>query len=186
MLDHFEFTAVHGDVPRLDASAVSLGAFDGVHCGHQALISGTVARARTLGVPSVICTFDPPPKVFFGRARQLCPLAEKLARISALCPDHVVVFSFDERLRCMSPEAFMARLARMAPQEIRVGNDFRFGARQTGDVELLAQAFNVVIQPPVCCPEGDVVSSSRIRRLLEDGLESAADLLLRPGLRVMS
>ncbi|AVO37491.1 FAD synthetase [Pukyongiella litopenaei] len=182
MFDQPNSTIWHRDVPRLDASIVTLGAFDGVHSGHQALISGAVSRARASGVPSVVCTFDPPPKVFFGRAAQLCPLAEKLARISALAPDHVVVFSFDETLRSMTPAAFMARLSRLSPQEIRVGGDFRFGAKQAGDVDLLATRFPVRIEPPVCCTAGEVVSSTRIRGLLEQGRHAAAEALLRPGL----
>ncbi|EDZ44643.1 Riboflavin kinase [Rhodobacterales bacterium Y4I] len=182
MFDQPDLTHWHRDVPSLGASVVTLGAFDGVHSGHQALIAGTVRRARALGVPSVVCTFDPPPKVFFGRAAQLCPLAEKLARISALGPDHVVVFSFGEALRSLSPDAFMTRLARLRPQEIRVGGDFRFGAKQAGGVCLLARRFDVHIQPPVRCAAGEVVSSTRIRGLLEQGLTAAAAALLRPGL----
>lgn len=182
MFDQPDLTHFHRDVPTLGASVVTLGAFDGVHSGHQTLISGTVKRARALGVPSVVCTFDPPPKVFFGRATQLCPLAAKLARISALGPDHVVVFSFDEALRALSPAAFMARLALLRPREIRVGGDFRFGAKQEGNVSLLARRFDVHVQPPVRCAAGEVVSSTRIRGLLEQGLTAAAATLLRPGL----
>lgn len=182
MFDQPNLTHWHRDIPTLDASVVTLGAFDGVHSGHQTLITGTVNRARELGVPAVVCTFDPPPKIYFGRATQLCPLAEKLARISALGPDHVVVFSFDETLRSLSPAAFMSRLARSRPQEIRVGSDFRFGAKQSGDVAMLARHFNVQLQLPVRCSAGEVVSSTRIRALLEEGLTAAAATLLRPGL----
>lgn len=181
MFDQPSLTHWHRDVPSLGASVVTLGAFDGVHSGHQALINGAVKSARALGLPSVVCTFDPPPKVFFGRAAQLCPLSVKLARISALGPDHVVVLSFDEALRGLSPEAFMARLTRLQPQEIRVGGDFRFGAKQAGDVSLLARRFNVHVQSPVRCAEGEVISSTRIRGLLEQGLTAAAATLLRPG-----
>lgn len=183
MFDAVNVTSRHDDVPPMGASVVTLGAFDGVHSGHQALIAGTVRRAQALGVASVVCTFDPPPKVFFGRAAQLCPLEEKLARISALGPDHVVVFPFDTALRTLSPQAFMTRIARMQPRELRVGADFRFGAKQAGDVALLARHFNVHIQPPVLCAAGEVVSSTRIRGLMEQGLTSAAAALLRPGLR---
>lgn len=182
MFDAVQVTSRHDEVPSLGASVVTLGAFDGVHSGHQTLIGDTVKRAQSLGVPSVVCTFDPPPKVFFGRAAQLCPLGEKLARISALGPDHVMVFSFDAALRALSPQAFMERIARLGPREIRVGADFRFGAKQAGDVALLSHHFNVHIQAPVLCAEGEIVSSTRIRSLLADGLTTAAATLLRPGL----
>lgn len=173
----------HGEVPRLDASVVTLGAFDGVHSGHQTLISGAIKQAQARGVPSVVCTFDPPPKVFFGRAAQLCSMSQKLARISALGPDHVVIFSFDETLRALSPAAFMDKLALLRPYRICVGGDFRFGAKQAGDVHLLGTRFDVRVQPPVCCADGEVVSSTRIRGLLEQGLTTAAATLLRPALK---
>lgn len=62
----------------LPACVATIGAFDGVHRGHQALIGAAVAEARAEGLPAVVWTFDPPPKVLFGRARQLCSLTEKL------------------------------------------------------------------------------------------------------------
>ena len=67
----------------LPASVAAIGAFDGVHRGHQHLIRAAIRDARARGVPSVVWTFDPPPKVFFGRARQLVALDQKLARTPA-------------------------------------------------------------------------------------------------------
>lgn len=180
MFDYIQPKFWHSEVPQLDASIVTLGAFDGVHSGHQTLISGAIRRAQALGVPSVVCTFDPPPKVFFGRAAQLCPLAQKLSRISALGPDHIVVFSFDDALRSLSAATFMDQLSRLRPHQVCVGGDFRFGAKQAGDVALLSTRFDVRVQKPVCCAQGEVVSSTRIRGLLEQGLTAAAAALLRP------
>ena len=99
MFDLIPTTQCHTAMPCLGASVVTIGAFDGVHAGHQQLITGTVRRAQELGVASVVCTFDPPPKVFFGRAAQLCPLEVKLARLTSLGSDHLVVLPFDETLR---------------------------------------------------------------------------------------
>lgn len=180
MFDLIPTKQCHTAMPRLGASVVTIGAFDGVHAGHQQLIAGTVRRAQELGVASVVCTFDPPPKVFFGRAAQLCPLDEKLARLTSLGPDHLVVLPFDETLRGLSPAAFMDRLARLHPLEIRVGGDFRFGRKQAGDVGLLATRFDVHLQTPVRCAAGEVVSSTRIRGLRAAGDNAAAETLLRP------
>lgn len=162
----------------LSASVLTIGAFDGVHAGHQALICGAIARARHLGVPAVVWTFDPPPKVFFGRACQLTPLDRKLSRISAFAPDLIVVSEFDSVFRATSADDFMDDISRIAPKEIHVGGDFRFGARQSGDVNLLATRFDVRIKAPILCAGGKIVSSTRIRALREQGRFDIAETLL--------
>ena len=164
----------------LPASVMAIGAFDGVHRGHQHLISGAISEARATGVPSVVWTFDPPPKVVFGRAAQLCPLDEKLARIAALGPDVIVVARFDRRYAARSAEAFLDDLASANPTRIHVGDDFRFGHRQSGDVARLAQRFAVSVHAPVACAAGETVSSTRIRALRAAGLFTEADALQGP------
>lgn len=162
---------------RLDlpASVVTIGAFDGVHLGHQALIRRTVAEARALGLPSVVWTFDPPPKVVFAGAEQLSTLEDKLARIGLLGPDHIVVAAFTESYRRRSARDFLAGLGRINPLLVLVGADFRFGARQAGDVDLLARHFPVAVVDPVRCAAHQVVSSSRIRSLRAQGARDLAD-----------
>ncbi|MGA0543099.1 FAD synthetase [Neotabrizicola sp. VNH66] len=164
----------------LPASLLAIGAFDGVHRGHQALIRTMVAEARAAQLPAVVWTFDPPPKVHFGRAAQLLPLPEKLSRIAALGPDWIVVASFTAAYARRSPAAFLADLARIGPQQIHVGADFRFGARQQGDVALLAERFPVALAPPTCCAAGETISSSRIRALQAAGQRDEATRLLAP------
>ena len=165
----------------LPASVLAIGAFDGVHRGHQSLIRAAVAGARARHLPSVVWTFDPPPKVHFGRAAQLLPLAEKLARIAALGPDWIVLATFTQGYARRSPGAFLADLARIGPQQIHVGADFRFGARQEGDVALLARHFDVATAPALCCAAGQTISSSRIRALQAAGqMHEAACLLGAP------
>lgn len=169
-------TAVHPEGHlTLARSVVTIGAFDGVHRGHQALIRTAVARAQALAVPSVVWTFDPPPKVFFAGAEQLSTLEDKLARIGMLCPDYVVVASFTDAYRRRSADAFLEALAQVNPLELHVGADFRFGAGQSGDTTVLAQRFNVRIFDPVRCGAHQVVSSSRIRDLRAQGLRAQAD-----------
>lgn len=162
------------DQLALPASIVTIGAFDGVHRGHQELITRVVAEARATGLPAVVWTFDPPPKVFFGKARQLTPLSEKLARIARLGPDYIVLSNFGHSYAARSPADFLADLSRIGPKRIHVGADFRFGARQAGDTDLLARHFKVVLAPPVLCERGVTISSSRIRALHESCLLSEA------------
>lgn len=136
---------------ELGASVVTIGAFDGMHLGHQALVRRMVAEARALGLPSVVWTFDPPPRVFFTGVQQLSTLDEKLVRMATIGPDHIVVASFTETYRQRSAEDFIEGLRRIGPARILVGADFRFGAQQTGDVELLARHFDVKVFDPVRC-----------------------------------
>lgn len=157
------------DQLTLPASILTIGAFDGVHRGHQALISRAVADARAARIPSVVWTFDPPPKVFFGRARQLSPLPEKLARIARLGPDYIVLASFHRSYAARPAQAFLADLARVGPRRIHVGGDFRFGAKQVGDVALLALHFSVAPAPDIQCRAGTTISSTRIRALRAEG-----------------
>lgn len=165
------------DQIALPASIVTIGAFDGVHRGHQALISRAVAEARSLGLPAVVWTFDPPPKVVFGGAQQLTPVSEKLARLACLGPDYVVLAHFSRSYASRSAEDFLTDLSRIAPRRIHVGSDFRFGAKQAGDVHLLARHFDVVLAPPVLCEGGVTISSSRMRDLRQRGRSGeAADL----------
>ncbi|WP_225026691.1 FAD synthetase family protein [Xinfangfangia pollutisoli] len=165
----------------LAASVVAVGAFDGVHRGHQDLIRAAVAEAAERRLPAVVWTFDPPPKVHFGRAARLMPLGEKLSRIAALGPDWIVVAPFTTRYAGRSAADFIADLARIAPARIHVGADFRFGAKQSGDVALLARHYALAQAKPTCCCAGETISSSRIRALRAAGAhDEAAALLAAP------
>lgn len=166
----------------LSASIVTIGAFDGVHRGHQHLISTVIAEARAAGIPSVVWTFDPPPKVFFGRAKQLSHIDDKIARIARLGPDFIIVASFCKTYSARSHQDFISDLHTISPQNIHVGQDFRFGRQQIGDVDLLSEHFDVTLAKPVLCPWGEIVSSTRIRTLEAEGqFEKAAILRDCPG-----
>lgn len=161
----------------LDASVVTIGAFDGVHRGHQELLRQTIAAAQRRGVPAVVYTFDPPPKVYFGQAEALISLDEKLDRIATFTPDHVVVADFNQIYVSRSAADFLAELQLLRPCELIVGEDFRFGSCKGGTAQLLRQHFNTRILPPVRCGNGEIVSSSRIRSLRRSGLAAAAAAL---------
>jgi len=164
-----DITRLHRDAPMLEAAVVTIGAFDGVHLGHQALVRGAQESARKRGLPLVVWTFDPPPKVFFGRATLLCTAHEKVERIASLGVDHLVLSRFDAAFRARTAQSFMADLQAMNPAEVWVGDDFRFGAMQAGDVDLLSRHFTVRMLDPVNCEKGERISSSRIRNLWRAG-----------------
>ncbi|MGG0240272.1 FAD synthetase [Bacillus rhizoplanae] len=157
------------EILRLPGSVIAIGAFDGVHQGHQAVIREAVKKARILGVPSVVYTFDPPPRHCFQGARILTPVPKKLVRLEQLGIDHVIIARFDELYASRHPLDFIKNLMNLNPLEIMVGEDFRFGKNREGDINLLARHFCVQIAQPVCCSDGILISSTRIRQLISKG-----------------
>ena len=163
---------------KLPASVVIVGAFDGVHRGHQALIQKVLDRAEGLEVPSVAYTFDPPPRAYFHGVPVLTPLPEKLRRLEALGLDHVVVANFDSERASRSIEDFLEELSALHPVEVWVGPDFRFGRGRAGDVHTLGEVFTTRVFESLKCREGEIISSSRVRALLARGaVPEARDLL---------
>ncbi|PAY06848.1 FAD synthetase [Bradyrhizobium sp. UFLA03-84] len=161
----------------LTASVVTIGAFDGVHRGHQELLRQTIAAAQRRGIPAVVYTFDPPPKVYFGQAEALISLDEKLERIATFAPDHVIIADFNQIYVSRTAADFLAELQVLHPREVIVGEDFRFGSCKGGTAKLLRRHFETRILPPVRCGNGEIVSSSRIRSLRRSGLAAAASAL---------
>ncbi|HXU50102.1 MAG TPA: bifunctional riboflavin kinase/FAD synthetase [Candidatus Binatia bacterium] len=175
-------------------TAVTIGNFDGVHVGHQAILKQVCANARAAGRISAVLTFYPhPAKVL--RPAEAPPLLEtidqRIARLESTGIDAVLVAHFDRELASLSPEefaeAFLAKTMRAG--SVFVGENFRFGHRQAGDVKLLREigarlSFQVEIVPPVHEEIGGkrlVVSSSAIRAAVRDGrMDEAARMLGRP------
>lgn len=178
------------DAPSLGRCLVAIGAFDGVHLGHQQLIRDLVARARARGSRAVVLTFDRDPELVVmpeQAAPQLMQLPDRLEALAALGADALLVVPFDRHVAGLSPDRFVDELLLHAcePLELAVGEGFRFGARAAGDVAELARlgaarGFEVHVQPLVT-RGGRVVSSTRIRSLLSEGaVADAAGLLTRP------
>ncbi|HET9804749.1 MAG TPA: bifunctional riboflavin kinase/FAD synthetase, partial [Candidatus Acidoferrum sp.] len=175
-------------------TAVTIGNFDGVHVGHQAILKQVCANARAADRVSAVLTFYPhPAKVL--RPAEAPPLLEtidqRIARLESAGIDAVLVAHFDRELASLSPEefaeAFLAKTMRAG--SVFVGENFRFGHRQAGDVKLLREigarlGFQVEIVPPVYEEIGGqrlVVSSSAIRAAVRDGrMDEAARMLGRP------
>ncbi|HDR7824150.1 FAD synthetase [Bacillus cereus group sp. Bce018] len=165
-------------IPELTESIVSIGAFDGVHKGHQAVIKNAVEKAKVLKITNVVYTFDPPPRSYFQGAQVLTTIDEKVKRIQNLGVEHVIVIRFDESYITKSASCFIQDIKRLSPVEIFIGQDFRFGKNREGNIELLREQFNLSIVKDVCCDEGERISSTRIRDYVYHGdLQKSSSLL---------
>jgi riboflavin kinase/FMN adenylyltransferase len=170
-------------------SVVCIGAFDGLHLGHRALVQHAATRARALDLPMVAVGFEPLPREFFATdappPRLLLPRAT-VEGLRGLGADLVGLLRFDARLAAMSAEAFVREvlLERLSAREVWVGPGFRFGKGRAGDIETLrsvgdASGFIAGEIEPVRL-DGERVSSTRIRTALQAGdFTSAARLLGR-------
>jgi len=152
---------------KLGQSVVTIGAFDGIHRGHQALIKKAKSQADLYGVPLVVYTFDPPPKVYFQNQSMLTSLAEKKRFLKALGVSYTVFASFDKEYASRSVQDFIDELSDVNPREVWVGPGFNFGKGKSGTIENLDNAFNAYQHPVVTCPKGEVISSTRIRKLFQ-------------------
>jgi riboflavin kinase / FMN adenylyltransferase len=163
---------------KLPASALTIGALDGVHLGHQALLLKTKERAKKFGVPFVVYTFDPPPKVYFKNCQMITSLDEKLSRLEMLGAEYVIVGQFNEAFTKQTVTAFIDELQLINPVEIWEGPNFQFGKDRKGTIDDLRAYFNVGILQPLQCEQGELISSTRIRTLLFHGNYSLAKKLL--------
>lgn len=171
----------------LGSAVVTIGVFDGVHVGHQALLRDTVADALRRGVQSVAITFDRDPDQIVSpetAAPQLLTLHDKLAAMSSTGIDAILVVPFTAHIAELAPESFIddVLLAVLTPIAVHVGRDFHFGRMAAGDVSTMQcigmlRGFDVVPHDLVTCG-GDAVTSTRIRSLVAAGrIAEAAKLL---------
>jgi len=168
----------------------SIGVFDGVHTGHATLVRDAVLLAARLGVEAYAVTFDRDPDQVVtpdSAAPQLLTLAEKAELLCDLGVNAVLVVPFDSRVASLAPSEFFSDvlLAAVDPVAIVVGEDFRFGHRAQGDVDLLralARPRGVdVVAHALVTAEGEPVTSTRIRALVARGrVAEAGRLLGRP------
>ncbi|GLY11880.1 MULTISPECIES: FAD synthetase family protein [Bacillaceae] len=163
---------------KLPASVLTIGALDGIHRGHQALLLKAKERAKKLEVPFVVYTFDPPPKVFFTGCQLLMTVEEKLQRLDMLRVDHVIVGPFNEAFMKQEVPDFIEEIQEMNPLEVWEGPNFLFGKNRKGTIEVLRRYFNIGIVQPLTCEQGEMISSTRIRGLLKQGKFSQAAKLL--------
>ena len=177
------------------ACALTIGNFDGVHRGHQAMLALLSSEARQRGVPSCVMVFEPHPRDYFAQQHkkpELAPariatLRDKLAALHACGIDQCVVLPFDQRIAAQTPESFIqdTLVTGLGVRYVLVGDDFRFGAKRAGDYALLDQhgaalGFDVARMMSYEV-HGLRVSSSAVREALSAGkLDEVAALLGRP------
>ena len=168
--------------------ALTIGNFDGVHRGHQAMLARLVEAADDLRLSPALLTFFPHPREFFARGSappRLTTLRQKLNLLRQFGVATTFIARFDTRLASLSPRAFIAEVLveRLQARWVLVGQDFRFGQGRAGDLALLraqARTFSVEAMRTVAV-EGERVSSSAIRDALRrSDLERARELLGRP------
>ena len=172
------------------ATVLTIGNFDGVHLGHRALLARLTATAKAEGLAPAVLTFEPHPREFFtpeSAPARLSTLREKLELIADDGVALAYVCHFNARFAALSANEFIEKVLidALRVRHLIIGDDFRFGARRTGDFTLLKSAgaslgFRVEAMDSVTL-EGERASSSAVRDALHSGdLEHAARLLGRP------
>jgi riboflavin kinase/FMN adenylyltransferase len=177
------------------ACALTIGNFDGVHRGHQAMLALLRSEAQHRGLPSCVMTFEPHPRDYFAAVTgkpELAPsriatLRDKLGELERCGIDQTVVLRFDQRFAAQSPQAFIddVLVGGLGAKVVLVGDDFRFGARRAGDYAMLdaagqAAGFDVARMNSYEV-HGLRVSSSAVREALAAGdMARVATLLGRP------
>jgi riboflavin kinase/FMN adenylyltransferase len=174
---------------RHDRCAVTIGTYDGLHLGHQALIARTRSHAERLGCPAVMLTFEPMPREFLSPESppaRLTTFRERWPILEDSGLDYLWVLRFDEALRNLSAQDFALLLkSRLRPSVVVVGHDFRFARRGEATAPVLAAAgralgFEVEVVPAVT-QDGERISSSGVREALAGGdFERARRWLGRP------
>ncbi|MGI9413388.1 MAG: bifunctional riboflavin kinase/FAD synthetase [Hyphomicrobiales bacterium] len=171
-------------------AVVAIGNFDGIHRGHQVVLSSVVERARARGSAAGLITFAPHPRTFFAPHNpvfKITPVGLKSRLIRALGLDFMAVLDFNYELAALSPERFVAEVLvdRLGAAHVVTGADFRFGKARSGDIDTLRQlgarhGFEVTAIDQVGDPEGDLpyYSSTSVRQALLHGNPRAAAEIL--------
>jgi riboflavin kinase/FMN adenylyltransferase len=177
------------DLKLNQSACLTIGAFDGVHRGHQQLIGELVQHAHAVDRAAVVVTFFPHPSVFLRGRRPSFYLStpeEKAERMAALGVDALLTHTFDAAFASITATDYVQQLvAHARVNELWCGADFALGHNREGNVTFLRAAgerlgFSIRVPAPVLM-DGEIISSTRIRQCLRDGaVESAAKLLGRP------
>jgi len=178
---------LHNLRPEHRGCAATIGSFDGIHLGHQAVLTQLAAEGRERRLPVTLITFEPQPREYFMPEEappRLTRFREKLEVLQHCGVDRVVCLRFNAWLASLTADEFIQRimLDGLAVKYLVVGDDFRFGKGRIGDYALLQQAGETHGFPVVTMPTFNVgnhrVSSTRIRVALNEGDFSSAEALL--------
>ena len=171
-------------------SIVTIGSFDGVHLGHQAILRQVQAKAKELQLPSVVMVFEPQPQEFFSAEKapaRLMRLREKVETLRDLGIDQVVCIQFNRALRSLTAEEFVEQVLvkGLGTRYLIVGDDFRFGCDRGGDFAMLkksGQQYDFDVQDTLTLESGGQrVSSTLVRKILrQSDFAGASALLGRP------
>lgn len=175
---------------ELTSGAVAIGNFDGVHLGHARIVARLIERAREVGGPALVFTFDPHPVRILRPGQAPPPLTwtdRKAELLAALGVDAVIAYPTDEELLALTPREFFERIVEheLGAKAIVEGPNFYFGRGRTGTIAVLGQlaaekGIRLDVVDPVVVG-GEIVSSSRIRGLLSTGkVDEARNLLTEP------
>nr|WP_315469349.1 bifunctional riboflavin kinase/FAD synthetase [uncultured Undibacterium sp.] len=175
--------------------ALAIGNFDGVHLGHQALLSDLRAAATRLNIEAAVMSFEPHPRAFFAQRlgdlskapSRIANLRDNLSALDQAGIDRVIVEHFNAHFAALSPEEFIQKILvdGLHVKLVMVGDDFRFGAKRAGDINTLKEAgerYGFVVQTMSTVErQGERISSSAVRDALAAGnFEEAQHLLGRP------
>ncbi len=178
---------IHNLRPRHRGCVATIGNFDGVHLGHQAVLGQLAEKAEEFGLPAVVITFEPQPQEYFSHGEippRLTRFREKLRALRRFAVDRVLALQFNQSLAGLSADEFIQQVL-LDGLDIRylvVGDDFRFGKGRGGDFAMLQQAgvkhgFDVVNMHTFSL-EDERVSSTRIREALQRGELAPAEQML--------
>ena len=178
---------LHNLRPRHRGCVATIGNFDGVHAGHQAILSRLRAHSARLGLPGCVVIFEPQPREYFApdaAPPRLTRLREKLSLLQAQGVDRVLCLAFNRRLRELSAEQFVQQVLidGLGVKHLEVGDDFRFGCDRSGDFAFLQNSgerhgFTVEAANTVA-ESGERISSTRLRQVLGEGDFTLAERLL--------
>lgn len=178
---------LHNIRQRHSGCVCTIGAFDGVHLGHQAVLGELMAHGRERGLPTTVIVFEPLPREFFAPREappRLMSFREKSLALQEFGIDRLVRVKFDDDFTHMTAEAFVEDVLvnGLGARFIMVGDDLRFGAERKGDFRLLSDmgvelGFDVARAPTVEIDD-ERVSSTRLRGVLQNGDFALAERLL--------
>ncbi|MEP4487268.1 MAG: bifunctional riboflavin kinase/FAD synthetase [Halioglobus sp.] len=181
---------LHNLRPAHGGCVATIGAFDGVHRGHRAVIERLLAQGKAMSLPTVVIVFEPLPREYLTPLQapaRLMSFREKFIILKELGVDRVLRIRFNDALRSMSADAFVEEIfvEGLGVKFVALGDDFRFGADRQGDFEFVKRrgevlGFDCQSMDTLTCA-GERVSSTRVREALADGdFTLAEELLGRP------